>query len=189
MVRNSQFAIRNTNTEERILIAGFGGQGITLLGRIIAQAAALENKNVTYMRSYGAEIRGGTAYCLVRVSTADISSPFFQKATISIIMNQPSLDKFKNNIDKNGFLILNENAVEKKPKRTDIKIKGIKMNELALSLGSIKVANVIGLGLLLRERPFLNITAVEDTLKEIFKERKDLSGINLQALRLGYKNG
>jgi len=175
--------------EEKILIAGFGGQGIILLGRIIAQAAVLENKNVTYIRSYGGEIRGGTANCLVRVSNGEIASPVFEKANIAIIMNQPSLDKFKNKIDKHGLLILNESVVERKPRRKDLNLKGLKLNELALRLGSIKVANVIGLGLLIKQKPFIKISSIEKTLREIFKGREDLLNINLKALKLGYRNG
>ena len=175
--------------EEKILIAGFGGQGIMLLGKVIAQAAVLEDRNVTYIRSYGAEMRGGTAHCLVRISDNQISSPVFDKATIAVIMNQPSLDKFKDNIAPGGLLILNESVFDKKLKRNDIKIKGLKMNELAINLGSVKVANIIGLGALLRERPFIRMSSAELTLKEIFKERGDLLESNLRALREGYNHG
>ena len=180
---------RQKTEEEKILIAGSGGQGIMLLGKVIAQAAVLENKNVTYIRSYGAEMRGGTAHCLVRINKNEISSPVFDKATAAIIMNQPSLDKFKNNIGSGGLLILNESVFDKKQKINGIRIKSLKMNELALNLGSVKVANIIGLGALMREKPFISIYSAEGALKEIFKERSDLLRSNLQALREGYNHG
>jgi 2-oxoglutarate ferredoxin oxidoreductase subunit gamma len=163
--------------EEKILVAGF------------AQAAVLENKNVTYIRSYGAEMRGGTANCLVRVSNNEIASPVFEKASIAIIMSQPSLDKFKDKVDKYGLLVMNESTIERKPKRKGLNLKGLKLNELALKLGSIKVANVIGLGLLIKQKPFIKISTIEKIIKEIFKDRADLLNINLKALKLGYRNG
>jgi len=180
---------RHRRDGEKILIAGFGGQGIMLAGRIIAQAAVLEDKNVTYIRSYGAEMRGGTANCLVRVGNGEIASPVFEKASIAMIMNQPSLDRFKNKIERHGLLLINGSMVKSPPAGNDLNLKGLKLNELALELGSIKVANVIGLGLLIKQKPFIRISSAEETLKGIFKNREDLLNINLKALRLGYRNG
>ena len=161
---------------ENILIAGFGGQGIVFLATVIARAAVKEDKRVTLIRSYGSEMRGGTAHCLVRLSAGDIASPIFKKASLAIIMNKPSLERFKKKVDKEGVLIVNANG-------------GLDLNKKALGLGSIKAANIIALGLALRKKPFLKMSSVEGVLKEALKDKKDLLTINLKALKLGYKNG
>lgn len=175
--------------DEKILIAGFGGQGIMFLGRIIAQAAVEENKNVTYIRSYGAEMRGGTAHCLVKISKRDIASPVFKKATISLIFNQPSLEKFKDSIEPKGILLLNKSLIKKILNKKNIIIERFLLNELALKIGNIKVANTIALGILLKIKPFLKISSAESALKNILKGKQDILTQNLEALKAGYSHG
>jgi 2-oxoglutarate ferredoxin oxidoreductase subunit gamma len=174
--RSTRCAVRGTKYGENILIAGFGGQGIVFLGNVIARAAVLENKQVTHIRSYGAEMRGGTAHCMVRLSLRPIASPIFDKASVAIILNQPSFSKFKKRIEKGGILVLNA------PSADDL-------NQKALKLGSLKVANIIGLGIALRKRLFLKLSSAERVLKDVFKDKDDLLKANLKALRLGYSNG
>jgi 2-oxoglutarate ferredoxin oxidoreductase subunit gamma len=174
--RSTQYAVRSTTQDENILIAGSGGQGIVFLASLIARAAVEEGRHVTFIRSYGSEMRGGTAHCLVRLSAQEIASPVFKKATIAIIMNKPSLERFKNRLDKKGLLMVNAEGK-------------LDLNKKALKLGSIKTANAIALGLALRKKPFVNRRSVEKVLKDGLKEKKDLLRINLKALDLGYKNG
>ena len=174
--------------DQKILIAGFGGQGIMFLGKILSQAAMLEGKNVTYIRSYGAEMRGGTAHCMVKMSKTDIASPIFEQASTAVLMNQPSLDRFLGKIEKTALLVLNNSLIEKRPKAKGLKIKGRRFNELALALGSVRVANIICLGFLLAQKPLVRISSVRSSLKDIFKNKPDLLRINLQALDKGYKD-
>ena len=185
----SQVTSHKSGREEKILIAGFGGQGIVFLGNVIAQAANLENKHVAYIRSYGAEMRGGTAHCMVKISDKEISSPIFKNATVAFIMNRPSLNKFKNKIEKNGVLIVNTALTAKTPSSRRPGIKKMNLSAKAIELGSIKVANIIGLGLALRKRLFVRLSSVERALIGVFKDKEDLLKLNLKALRLGYKNG
>ncbi|MBN2120206.1 MAG: 2-oxoacid:acceptor oxidoreductase family protein [Candidatus Omnitrophica bacterium] len=189
MRRSTQYAVRSTDKEDKVLIAGFGGQGIMFLGKVIALAASLENREVTYIRSYGAEMRGGTSHCMVKISRDAIPSPIFEKANLSIIMNQPSLDKFGNKIEKKGVLVLNSSLVSRVAKKKGLAIKGLKLNELAFKLGSAKVANIIALGLALRKRPLVKLSSVEEVFKDLFSNKKELLEMNIKALKLGYKNG
>ena len=179
---------RTTEREEKILIAGFGGQGIVFLGKVIAQAANLEGRYVTQIRSYGAEMRGGTANCMVKISDEEIASPIFKKATVAVMMNQPSLNKFKDKIEKNGVLIANTVSTEKASSIRRAGMKTMNLTAKAIALGSIKVANSIGLGLALRRRPFVRPSSVERAFRDVFKDKEDLLKINLKAFRFGYRN-
>lgn len=175
-----------TNPEEKILIAGFGGQGTMFLGKVLAEAAVLEKKAVTYIRSYGAEMRGGTANCLLRLSKGKIFSPVFEKATSAIIMNEPSWRKFKARIEKRGFLLLNSSLIKNAQASSGINLKKVPLNDLALKIGSLRVANIIALGVFLREKRLIKVSSAEKILKTIFKENPQLLELNLEALRLGF---
>jgi 2-oxoglutarate ferredoxin oxidoreductase subunit gamma len=161
------------NREEKILIAGSGGQGVMLLGKIIAQAAVLEDKKVTYLRSYGAAMRGGTANCWVKVSAKEISTPIFGISSVSIILNAPSLKKFGKKIEPQGWLIMNSSVADKHiysgPK---VKVKSLPLNTMALELGNIKIANVIALGCLIKEKPFIKISSVERVMERLFLQNQ-----------------
>ncbi len=174
---------------ERILIAGFGGQGVMLLGRIIAETAIKEGMNVAYLKSYGAEMRGGTANCLVQVSSQDIFSPIFSKSSAAIILNQPSFEKFKNAAEKKGMLIINSSLIKVPSLKTGVLVKPISLNEIAKEAGSLKSANIAVLGFLLKVKPFLSLDAAVQTIKTVFSGRKALIEINLRALEKGYNYG
>ena len=178
--------MKSKDREEKILIAGFGGQGIMFLGRVLAQSAILEKKNLTYIRSYGAEMRGGTANCMVRIGRSQIGSPVFEKATLAIIMNRLSWEKFKNRIEKRGFALLNSSLIKKDSSSLGIRIKRVPLSDLALRVGSLKVANIIGIGAFLREEPIVKLSSVEAVLKEIFDNKPQLLKFNLQALKVGF---
>ncbi|MCD6539306.1 MAG: 2-oxoacid:acceptor oxidoreductase family protein [Candidatus Omnitrophica bacterium] len=172
--------------EEKILIAGFGGQGIMFLGKILALSAVQEGKRVTFIRSYGAEMRGGTANCMLRISNREIASPVFEKATLVFIMNQPSWEKFKKKIEEGGFIFLNSSLVKKEIRRNKIKVRKVPLNELALKAGSLKIANIVGLGFLLKEAPIVKLKTVREVLKNTFKNNSQLLKLNLTALNLGF---
>ncbi len=172
---------------EKILIAGFGGQGVMFLGKVIAQVATKENFNTTWIPSYGAEMRGGTAHCFVRISSEKISSPVFEYPTTLFIFNQPSWDKFSSKIQKDTLVIVNTSLVDL-PKN-DGNIIGLSFNEAALKLGSLKIANMIALGVFLKNKNFVSLSVVEEVLREHFKENKEMFELNCKGLRWGFKNG
>jgi len=130
---------------ERIIIAGSGGQGVMLLGKVLAQTAMLEGRQVTWFPAYGPEVRGGTSHCMVTVSDREIGSPYITVADTLIILNQPSLKKFKGLLKPGGLLILNSSLAKIE---RDVKIKALQFpfTDIALGLGNIKVANMVALG-------------------------------------------
>ena len=173
-------------SEQKIMIAGFGGQGIILAGNVIAQAALIENKKVAAMVSYGAEVRGGTANCTVVISDEEIASPVVETPTIAIILNQPSLDKFENDVVKNGLIVLNSSLVQREVKRKDIEVLKLPATELASDLGNKKVANLILIGAFIKKTNLLDINKVLEILPKAFpKSKQDLVEINRQALLKG----
>ncbi len=171
---------------EEIICAGFGGQGIMFLGKLLAQAAMAEGLQVTYLPSYGAEVRGGTAHCNVIISSEEIASPVIDNPTSAIVMNHPSLVKFEPKLRSGGILIVNSSLTVEPPRRPDIQTVEVPATEMADSLGSIQVANVVALGCYLRSRAVVPLSTVMNCLKDVLPKRKhDLLGINQEALRKG----
>jgi 2-oxoglutarate ferredoxin oxidoreductase subunit gamma len=162
-----------------IIFAGFGGQGVLSMGSIIAYAAMIEQKEVSWMPSYGPEMRGGTANCTVIVSPVRISSPIISRFDSAIILNQPSLDKFEKAV-KSSLINL--------PTRTDIEVIAIAANDEAQKLGKKQVANMILVGAFLEKRPIVKIENILNALKKVLPERHHhLIPLNEQALLLGSK--
>ena len=172
--------------DEKILIAGVGGQGVMLLGKVLAYSAVKEKKFSTWLPSYGAEMRGGTAHCWVRISDKEIPSPVFAKPTVFFIFNQPSWDKFSSKIDSSSFVILNSSLVNTKAEKKNI--KKIALNEVALNLGSLKIINIIALGAFLKYKKIIRPKTVEKVLNEFF-DKKEIQDINLKGFRWGLSNG
>ena len=133
---------------EQSIFAGFGGQGVLLMGQLLAYAGMMEDKEVSWLPSYGPEMRGGTANCSVVVSDAEIASPVVNHADAVVIMNQPSLEKFEKMVKPGGVLIYNSDLVTYKNPRTDVKVIPVPANSVAAEMGNDKVANVIALGAL-----------------------------------------
>ena len=131
---------------EQIILAGFGGQGVLLAGQIIAYAGMNEGKNVSWLPSYGPEMRGGTANCNVVVSDEEVGSPVVVEADCLIVMNRPSLEKYEKDLKPGGLLLLDSDLIEIEPTRTDIKVIKVPANSLAEQAGSIKAANMVMLG-------------------------------------------
>ncbi len=136
---------------ERIIIAGSGGQGVMLLGKVLAQGAMLEGKQVTWFPAYGPEVRGGTSHCMVTISDTEIGSPYIAKADVLIILNNPSLEKFKSRLKNKGLLIFDSSLGLIKPSKL-MEIIQFPFTEIALKLGNIKVANMVALGSYLSAR-------------------------------------
>lgn len=174
--------------QARIVIAGFGGQGIVLAGNIIARACVMEDKHVTGMVSYGAEMRGGTANATVIVSDTEIASPFVDKPNMAIILNQPSLDKFENRLVSGGLAVINSTLVTRDMTRDDIDIVKVDALEIARWLGNERVANVVALGAFISRTRLLKMSSIVKAIEQLFARKKAaLVAINKKALTEGMK--
>ncbi len=170
-------------TTHKLIIAGFGGQGVMLIGQMIAYAAMLEGKEVTWMPSYGPEMRGGTANCTVIVSDRKINSPIVSEATSVIVMNLPSLVRFENMVVPGGKLFVNRSLIKEKPKRDDIDVYYIDANEIAAGLHNDKVANMVILGAVVSVTGVVELESIIKVMDKIFIGNKSkLILLNKQAL-------
>jgi 2-oxoglutarate ferredoxin oxidoreductase subunit gamma len=173
-------------TNQEMIIAGFGGQGVLSMGQLLVYAAMLEGKEISWMPSYGPEMRGGTANCIVIVSDAKISSPILSKFDSAIILNQPSMDKFVDKVHPGGLLIYERSTIINPPTRTDIEILNIPAIEEAHRLTSKQVANVVLLGVFLERRPIVKPENVILALRKVLpKHRQHLLPVNEKALVRG----
>jgi 2-oxoglutarate ferredoxin oxidoreductase subunit gamma len=174
---------------QEIIFAGFGGQGILSMGQIIAYSAMIENKEVSWMPSYGPEMRGGTANCIVIVSESRISSPILSKFDSGVVLNQPSLDKFEPSIKPGGFLLYEKSGIINPPTRNDIEILSIPaVEEATKTLKKKQVANMILVGAFLEKRPVVAMENILKALKKVLPERHHhLIPLNEQALQIGKK--
>jgi 2-oxoglutarate ferredoxin oxidoreductase subunit gamma len=174
-----------TGTQE-IIIAGFGGQGVLSMGQLIAYAAMKEGKEVSWMPSYGPEMRGGTANCIVIVSENRISSPILTKFDTAIVLNQPSMEKFEHAVKPGGLLIYERSTIINPPTRTDIEVMSIPGLEEAQKLTSKQVANVVLLGAFLDRRAVVKPESVILALKSVLPaHRQHLLSVNEKALARG----
>ena len=173
---------------EEIIIAGFGGQGVLSMGQTLGYAAMVENKEVTWMPSYGPEMRGGTANCITIVSDDKISSPIISRFDTAIILNQPSMGKFENKVKPGGILIYESTNILHASERTDIDIYPIPAADEANKLNNVKVANMILLGAFLARKPVVSFDSVIEALKKVLPERyHHLLALNRQALEAGQR--
>ncbi|MCX5702805.1 MAG: 2-oxoacid:acceptor oxidoreductase family protein [Candidatus Omnitrophica bacterium] len=172
---------------EKIIIAGAGGQGIMLMGKVLASACLKENKHVTWMPSYGAEVRGGTAHCLVVISDEEIGSPYIKEADTLIIMNEPSWRRFKSRVKEKGLLVVNSSLVKKNTEK-NMGVLQHPFTDIALKLGNIKVANMVALGCYIAKKKIINVSSILEVIKEMApQDKKNLIAINKQALEEGLK--
>lgn len=171
---------------EKIIIAGAGGQGIMLLGKVLAEAALREDKYISWFPAYGAEVRGGTAHCMVVISQEEISSPYIEKANTLIIMNQPSWEKFKARITPKGLFILNGSLIDGSAEYKNAQIIRESFTDLAIQLGNIKVANMIALGALIAQKRMVKAETVTKVIEAIAPpDKQALVAINKKALQTG----
>ncbi len=171
---------------EEIIIAGFGGQGVLSMGKIIAYSGLMQGFEVSWVPSYGPEIRGGTANVTVIISDTKISSPILHKFSTAIILNQQSMDKFEPMLKPGGVLIYTPSTVTRKPIREDLSIYPIKALEEAEKINAVKVANMFLLGAFMKIKPILKLEYVMKGLRSSLSERNHkYLPLNEQALRLG----
>jgi 2-oxoglutarate ferredoxin oxidoreductase subunit gamma len=172
---------------ERVLCAGFGGQGVMSLGQMLAYAGMLEGKNVTWMPSYGPEMRGGTAYCSVVVSDGPVGSPIVTaNATSLIVMNLPSFEKFEKSVIPGGLILMNSSLIEKDVQRRDVRVFPLAANELAAACGNPKGGNMIMLGAYMAINGSPQLLNVVKAFKKVFVTRSaKLLDLNIKVLEKG----
>ncbi|MDK2822430.1 MAG: 2-oxoglutarate ferredoxin oxidoreductase subunit gamma [Clostridia bacterium] len=174
---------------DKVLLAGFGGQGVMFIGKIFAVSGMIADLNVCWIPSYGPEMRGGTANCSVILSDEEIHSPVIDQADGGIVLNQPSYEKFLGRIKPGGVLVINSSIVNLNKIRDDIKIIKVPATEIANELGNSSIANMVCLGALL---PHLNLTDYEKVKKAIYEvvgeKKPELLELNLNAIKKGMEH-
>ena len=172
----------------KLLIAGVGGQGVMVMGQMIAKAAIIEGKEVTYLPSYGPEMRGGTANCSVIVSDEEIGSPVIYEPTDVVVMNEASMRKFEPRLKKGGRLFVNTSIIKEDATRDDIEELKIDSEAIAKEVGNLKVANMVMLGAIVRETGIVSMECVHKVIEKQFgKKRPEMIPMNLQALEAWQK--
>jgi len=175
---------------EQIICSGFGGQGVMLMGKLIALAALRENKQVLYLPSYGAEVRGGTAHCMIKISDKEIASPYITHPDTCFAMNQLALNKFGSRIKNNGLLIINSSLAKVNTKGKKAKILSLPLTKIAFSLGNVKVANTVALGAYIAKKKIIKPESMVYAMRALAgKTKKHLLKINEQALKKGMRHG
>jgi len=170
---------------ESVIIAGSGGQGVMLLGKVLAEAVMRQDRQVSWFPAYGPEVRGGTSHCMVTISEQEIGSPYITQADTLIVLNNPSLERFKDRIKNNGLLILNS-SLAKTADFGGIKILQFPFTDIAIGLGNIKVANMVALGCYLGAKKIVKIKDVLEVFRFMAPAGKsDILEINQRALQEG----
>ncbi len=171
---------------EEIIIAGFGGQGVLSMGQTLGYAAMVEDKYVSWMPSYGPEMRGGTANCMTILSDNHISSPIISQFDTAILLNQPSMDKFESRVKPGGIILYEPNTIPHPSVRKDIEIYAIAASQEANKLNNSRIANMIMLGAYLERKPMVSIDSIIKALKKVLPERyHNLLDINRKGLEVG----
>ena len=170
-----------------ILLAGFGGQGILFAGKLLAYKGLLEGKHISWLPSYGPEMRGGTANCSVIISDEPIGSPIVSSPDILVAMNLPSLDKYEKTVRPGGTLFVDSTLVGRAVARTDVEAYAIPATQLAVDMGTPTLANMILLGKLIRCTQVVRFEGLEAALRKVISSKHaDLLEVNLGAIRAGY---
>jgi 2-oxoglutarate ferredoxin oxidoreductase subunit gamma len=172
----------------KVIMAGFGGQGVVLMGTLLSYSAMVEGKHTTFFPSYGAEMRGGTANCSVVVSDDEISSPVVNQPDVVVAMNIASLDKFEPRVRPGGIIFVNSSLIDKKVSRTDVEEVRVQANDLAEELGSSRAANMVMLGAVLKKTGAVKLDATVKCLDKVLSERAmALLDVNKKALAKGFE--
>ena len=172
----------------QILIAGFGGQGVLFAGKLIAYKGLLENKQISWLPSYGPEMRGGTANCSVIVSDTPVGSPIVTKPDVLVAMNLPSLKKYENEVVSGGTIIIDSTLIAEKVQRDDVEVYYVPATKMATDEGFSTLANMILMGKLMKVCENVGYDMVEDAVKKVVPPRKaNLIDVNLKAVKLGYE--
>lgn len=171
----------------KTFFAGFGGQGVLSMGYTLAYAAMIDDKHVTYLPAYGAEVRGGTANCTVSVGDEEIASPIASEPEYIVALNRPSVLKFENWVSPGGLLFVNSSLVEDVPEREDIEIVKVPANELALEVANERSANMAMFGALTAKTGLVSPKAVREGISKIFEKKVKVRDLNIKAFDRGLK--
>jgi len=172
-----------------VIMAGFGGQGILLIGKMLAYAGMREGREVSWLPSYGPEMRGGTCNCTVVISDRPVGSPVIRSPRAVLAMNLPSLDKFEDDVRSGGVLLVNSSLIARAPRRGDLKVIEVPANEIANELGNPRGANMVALGAYLGATGAVSLDVVEEVIRETFSAKPQLVDVNIKALHRGYEIG
>jgi 2-oxoglutarate ferredoxin oxidoreductase subunit gamma len=162
---------KTTIAKAKTIFSGFGGQGVLMMGYVLANSGMHEDKHVTYLPSYGAEVRGGTANCTVTVSDEPIASPVASFPDLAVLMNTPSLIRFEGGVRSGGTVFLNSDLVDVRPKRRDIEVVSIPVNSIAGRLGNTRGANMVMIGALVQQTGLVSLKSVIKSVKSIFQKK------------------
>ena len=169
-----------------IRISGFGGQGVISAGVLLTYVGMVEDKNVSFFPSYGAEMRGGTANCSVVISSDEVTTPIVSIPDTVMVFNEPSLTKFEPLVKPGGLLIVNSSLINTKVKRTDIKVLYVPCNKIADDLGNAKIMNMVALGAFAANTGAISVDSIIATLPKVYKKlNPELIELNSKALRKG----
>ena len=172
--------------EHEIVIAGFGGQGLLFTGKVLAYAGLLEKRQLSWLPSYGPEMRGGTANCNVILSDKTVGSPIVQNPNVLIVMNNPSLDKYENAVVPGGKIFLDSTLITRKVERTDVDVFYIPATQMATDMGIHGLANMILLGAVIRETACIREETLPEALHHVIPALKaDLFDYNMKAIQAG----
>ncbi len=172
-----------------VIMAGFGGQGILLIGKMLAYAGMHEGKEVSWLPSYGPEMRGGTCNCTVVISDKPVGSPVIQSPGAVLAMNLPSLEKFEADVRPGGFLLINTSLIKQKSERDDITVIDVPANTIAQDLGNPRGANMVALGAYVGATGAVSLEQIEAVVRQTFAAKPSVIDVNLEVLHKGYDLG
>ncbi len=172
-----------------VIMAGFGGQGILLIGKMLAYAGMHAGKEVSWLPSYGPEMRGGTCNCTVVISDDPVGSPVIRSPRAVVAMNQPSLEKFEPDIREGGLLLINSSVINRGADREDLTVIEVPANEMAAELGNPRGANMVALGAYLGATDAVPLEEIVEVVRETFAAKPAMIDVNIEALRKGYELG
>jgi 2-oxoglutarate ferredoxin oxidoreductase subunit gamma len=172
-----------------VIMAGFGGQGILLIGKMLAYAGMRAGSEVSWLPSYGPEMRGGTCNCTVVISDKPVGSPVIRSPRAVLAMNLPSLEKFEANIRSGGLLLINTSLIDRPASRDDLVVIGVPANQIATDLGSPRSANMVALGAYIGATDVVEVDQVIDVIRETFAAKPAVIDVNIEALRKGLEFG
>jgi 2-oxoglutarate ferredoxin oxidoreductase subunit gamma len=172
-----------------IIMAGFGGQGVLLIGKLLAYAGMKEGREVTWMPAYGPEMRGGTCNCTVVLSSRQVGSPITKSPHGLIVLNLPSLDKFEKTVRSGGVMVVNTTLVTRMPERKDVTVVPVACNEIAQECGMPKAANMVALGAFLGATGLADLDIVKSVLADTFAAKPKLVAVNQACLDRGFAIG
>jgi len=172
-----------------VIMAGFGGQGILLIGKMLAYAGMREGKEVSWLPSYGPEMRGGTANCPVVISDRPVGSPVIRSPRAVVAMNLPSLDKFEPDVKPGGLLLINSSLIDRGANRDDVIVIDVPANDIAIELGNRRGANMVALGAYLGATDAVSLDGVIEVVRETFAAKPGVIDANITALHRGHEIG